>query len=51
VVDTTVAAKIAELNEVKSRVLKDFRRLQLICFRDSMLLDMKDRIDIVEIIE
>jgi len=51
VVDTTVAAKIAELNEVKSRVLKDFRRQQLISFRDSMLLDMKDRIDIVEIIE
>jgi len=39
------------LNEVKSRVLKDFRRQQLISFRDSMLLDMKDRIDIVEIIE
>jgi hypothetical protein len=51
VVDTTVAAKIAELNEVKSQVLKDFRRQKLISFRDSMLLDIKDRTDIVEIID
>ncbi len=51
IIDSLKEAKMAELNEIRNQVLVDFRRQKLMLFRDSMLLDMKNRTEIVETFE
>ena len=51
IIDSLKEAKIAVLNEIRNQVLVDYRREQLMLFRDSILLDMKSRTEIVETFE